>query len=393
MFCGGVNLPKFLPWLGNSQFKVLCAIASLSMFVTTGVSCFAIKERDPTLDGEPFVKDGLMALFKDLWRAVTRLPPQIMRVCEVQFMAWIGWFPFLFYTTTYIAEMYVDPYFEANPNMSQQEINELWEEGTRRGTLALLIYAVVTFVSSVFLPFIIEPTYQTPVMVQGPSTPLTPTAEHALSSSSYFNIEPQSRYSKFLSRVTHINDSFLRKLRIPGLTLRRAWFLSLIAFGICMLLTFFVRGVTMATVLVGFIGVPWALTQWAPFALISSEISKRDAIRRGIIKPPPTHDGELLAANEDDSVDQAGVVLGIHNVAISAPQVLATLISSFIFKFLSKPRGTPGDESVAWCMRFGGVCALVAAYLATRVGEDMESMAAREQAKADGRRVGGGDED
>jgi len=367
-----------LPWLGNTQFKVLCAIASLSMFVATSISCFAIKERDPTLDGAPFVKDGLMALFKDLWRAVTLLPPQIMRVCEVQFMAWIGWFPFLFYTTTYIAEMYVDPYFEANPNMTQQEINALWEQGTRRGTLALLIYSIVTFISSVFLPFIIEPTYQTPVVIQGPSTPLTPTAEHALSSSNYFAIKPQFRSSAIISRATSISDSFLRRLRIPGLTLRRAWVLSLVAFGICMLLTFFVRGVNTATALVGVIGVPWALTQWAPFALISSEISKRDAIRRGIIKPPPTHDGELLAANEDDAVDQAGVVLGIHNVAISAPQVLATLISSFIFKFLSKPRGTPGDESVAWCMRFGGICALVAAYLATRVGEDTEDVAAGE---------------
>src|ERR1700761_8306358 len=123
MFCGGINLPKTLPFLGNTQFKVLCAVAAISMFSTTAISCASIKERDPTLEGEPIKEQGLVALFWDLYRAVRRLPPQISQICWVQFMAWMGYFPFLFYTTTYIAEMYVDPIFENNPNLSQGEIN------------------------------------------------------------------------------------------------------------------------------------------------------------------------------------------------------------------------------------------------------------------------------
>lgn len=109
---------------------------------------------------------------------------------------------------------------------------------------------------------------------------------------------------------------------------------------------------------------------WAPFALISAEISKRDAIRRGYIRPPPTEEGALLAANEDDAVDQAGVVLGIHNVAVSAPQVIATLAGSLLFKWLQKPRGEPGDESVAWFLRLGAIATLGAAFLTMRVGEE-----------------------
>jgi solute carrier family 45 protein 1/2/4 len=66
------------------------------------------------------------------------------------------------------------------------------------------------------------------------------------------------------------------------------------------------------------------------------------------------------------------VVLGIHNVAIAAPQVIATLVSSVMFKLLQKPRGTAGDTSVAWVLRFGGVCALVAAWLTLRVNEEKE---------------------
>jgi solute carrier family 45 protein 1/2/4 len=388
MFCGGVNLPKVLPFLGNTQFKVLCAVASISMLVTTAASA-TIHERDPRLDGAPLRDQGLLALFADLWRSVTRLPTQIMRVCQVQFMAWIGWFPFLFYTTTYIAEMYVDPIFQENPNLSQDEIDELWEKGTRRGTLALLIYSIVTFVASVVLPWIIVPTYQAPIILNKPGTPLTPTTENALSSSSsYFNMKQPSHSPHWMHKLHTTTDALIARCRIPGLTLRRAWLLSHIMFGICMLLTFFVRGVFMATLLVGLLGLPWAITCWAPFALIASEISKRDAIRRGLIRPPPTQDGELLAANEDDSADQAGVVLGIHNVAVSAPQVIATLVSSVIFKVLSKPRGTPGDESVAWCMRFGGVCALVAAWLTMRVGEDTEGLREQDARGAeDGRRL------
>ncbi|KIW00814.1 uncharacterized protein PV09_07793 [Verruconis gallopava] len=386
MFCGGVNLPKALPFLGNTQFKVLCAIASLSMLLTTGMSA-TIRERDPTRDGTPVKEEGLLAVFRDLYRAIGRLPTQIMRVCQVQFMAWIGWFPFLFYTTTYIAEMYVDPIYQENPHLSPEEANKVWEEGTRRGTIALLIYSLVTFIASVVLPWMIEPAYQAPITTQSPGTPLMASSEHGLcSQSTNSSSKPQTLSEQYAHRFGSLVEALISKLRIPGLTLRRAWFMAHIMFATCMLLTFIIQGVFMATLLVGLIGIPWAIAQWAPFALIASEISKRDAIRRGLLRPPPTHDGELLASNEDHSADQAGVVLGIHNVAVSAPQVIATLVSSLIFKGLSKPRGTPGDDSVAWCMRFGGICALLAAWLTLRVGEDKEGLTDQDARSGEDRR-------
>ena len=376
MFCGGVNLPKALPFLGGTQFKVLCAIASISMLVTTAMGA-TIRERDPRLDGKPIKDEGLLAVFRDLYRAVGRLPTQIMRVCQVQFMAWIGWFPFLFYTTTYIAEMYADPIFAENPNLSQDEIDVIWEKGTRRGTLALLVYSIVTFIASVVLPWMIQPAYQAPV-ISKTHTPGTPLTASLHTTETYFK-SPKSTSlpSIYYAKLQSASSTLIRRMRIPNLTLRRAWFLSHLLFATCMLLTFLVRGTLLATALIGLVGIPWAITCWAPFALIASEISKRDAIRRGLLRAPPTEDGQLLAAGEDDSADQAGVVLGIHNVAVSAPQVIATLIGSVVFKFLSKPRGVPGDESVAWCMRIGAVFTLGAAWLTLRVGEDKEGL--REQ--------------
>jgi len=64
------------------------------------------------------------------------------------------------------------------------------------------------------------------------------------------------------------------------------------------------------------------------------------------------------------------VILGLHNVAIASPQIIATLASSLIFKMAQKERGVPGDDSVGWVLRFGGVAALVAAFMTKRVGEE-----------------------
>jgi solute carrier family 45 protein 1/2/4 len=376
---GNVKLPEYFPWLGGSQFKVLCAIASFIMAITVAISCSTIHERDPRWDGTPETQDGVIAFFKSLFHSVRTLPLQIKRVCEVQFFAWIGWFPFLFYITTYVGEIFVEPHLEENPNMEDGDIDKLWEEATRVGTRALLIFAITTFIASVILPFIIPPTYEAPkppevTTPRTPMTPMAPATPSSMNGSGYFALKPQERKKTSGTFNAHIS-SYLSMLQIQSLTLRRAWMLSHVMFAFLMALTFFIRSTLTATILVAFIGIPWTLTNWAPFALIASEISKRDAIRRGLLRPS-NREAALIAAGEDEATnqnsDQAGVVLGIHNVAIAAPQVIATLVSSVIFKMLQKPRGTPGDYSVAWVLRFGGCCAIVAAYLTRRVGEDKE---------------------
>ncbi|KAK4543151.1 hypothetical protein LTR36_005929 [Oleoguttula mirabilis] len=382
---GYIDLPRYLWFFGNTQFKVLCIIASLAMAITLAISCYAIQERDPRLEGEPGKeKGGVVAFFVGLYRSMQKLPPQIQKVCMVQFFAWIAWFPFLFYITTYIGELYVEPFFEENPNMSPTEIDQTWEHATRVGTFALLIFAVTTFSSSVILPFVVASSYKAPEpapvtpMTPGartPGTPLTPHTAGASSAAGYFGYNPAHTDDWSTKPEYQDRNAFQRfcyrlpSLEIRWLTLRRAWMLSHVVFALLMWLTFLVRDTTTATVLVGLIGIPWAMTNWAPFALIAAEISTRDSIRRGHIRAPPTREGELLASGEDEGADQAGVVLGIHNVAIAAPQVIATLVSSAIFKALQKPRGSVGDDSVAWVLRFGGCAALVAAWYTRKVGE------------------------
>ncbi|KAM3417547.1 General alpha-glucoside permease [Cercospora zeina] len=395
---GYANLPKYLWFFGDTQFKVLCVIASIGMGSTLAISCYFVSERDPRLEGEPANYDsGVIAFFKELWISVRRLPPQIKAVCIVQLAAWIGWFPYLFYITTYIGGIYVDGQLRANPNMTDKEIDDAYEHGTRVGTFALLIYAIVSFAASVIIPWLIPSSYKPPE--PQPRTPMTASPTMARNprtvrddddnSGEYFDVRPDTPIRSLTpdggatlrdtgpttasaSKQTWLSRTKRRlpSLEIKWLTLRRAWMLSHILFAILTWLTLLVHNTTTATIIAGLVGIPWAMTMWAPFALIAAEVSKRDRIRRGRIAPPPTRDGELLARGEDDAADQAGVVLGIHNVAVAAPQVVATLVSSAIFKALQKPRGTIGDDSVGWVLRFGGLLALVAAWLTRRVREE-----------------------
>ncbi|KAL2753343.1 hypothetical protein ACRALDRAFT_2110574 [Sodiomyces alcalophilus JCM 7366] len=365
-YCAGyVNLPVYLWFLGNTQFQVLCALASIALGTTVALSTSLIKERDPRLDGTP-TRDmaGIFSFFAQIFASVKRLPPQIKRVCQVQFCAWIGFFPLLFYTSSYIGEIYVEPYLRENPNMSPEELDELYEQATRVGTFALLVNSVVSLLTNVFLPFFIAPTYDSHPVLMGT------TAESD-------NISGHKEHNRW---------SWLDRLHIPGFTLKRAWFGSLVLFAVCMFCTVLVRTVEAATVLIGLAGITWAMTLWAPWAIISAEISRRDALLRaskqrnqsrgmatdgGGPRPRDTwQDGEHGSAQkDDDEMDQAGVILGIHNMAIAAPQMIATIGSSIVFRIWQKPRGTPGDRSMSIVLALGGIAVLISSFFVTRIHE------------------------
>lgn len=354
---GYVDLPSVVWWLGDTQFKDLCAIASIALGSTVLLSCLFIRERDPRLEGPPSRdKPGVPAFFKKIFGSIKRLPPQIKKVCEVQFCAWIGFFPMLFYTSSYIGEIYVEPYLEENPNMTSEELDRLYQEATRIGTFALLIFACTSLATNVFLPFFIAPTYDSQPVGSGDGAP----AAH-------------------LKDYEEEQKSWLDYLVIPGFTLRRAWMFSQILFFVAMTCTVFVRTVEVATVLIGLVGITWALTLWAPWAIISAEISRRDAETRErkqrifsisgdpAVSPGSSNDYSDQSPDDDlkemeEDADQAGVILGIHNMAIAAPQIIATVSSSIIFYFFQKPRGTPGDHSIAIVMALGGIAVLISAY-------------------------------
>lgn len=229
----------------------------------------------------------------------------------------------------------VEPIYLHNPPQTRQETDKIWEAATRCGTFALLVFAVVSLAANTILPVFIVPS------VSNPNSPI---------------------------------KNRLSFLQIPGLTIRRIWIMSHGIFALAMFSTFFVTTVWGATAVVAACGIPWAITLWAPFALLSTEISKRDALKRGLMRdesPQRVPSVSTLRENEEYE-DQAGIILGLHNVSIAAPQIIATVLSSFLFKLLQKPRGEQGDTSLAWVMRFGGVCACAAIFMTMRLAEDNE---------------------
>lgn len=345
---GGINLPRYVWFFGSTQFKDLCAIASIALCSTVLFSTTVIPERNPLLDGRPPSENrlGLFSFFVKIFAAIKRLPPQIARVCVVQFFAWVGFFPMLFYTSSYIGDIYVQPYLEENPHMTPSELDELYERATRMGTHALLIFAITSLVTNVVLPFFIDPTYD--------STGKASSHNHELDADD-----------------TSTLRKWLQYLVIPGFTLRRAWMFSHILFAVSMFLTLVARSIQAATALIGLIGITWALTLWAPWAIISAEISHRQAMYRATkqqLRRITTDDDE--ASEDEREPDQAGVILGIHNMAIASPQMIATLGSSIIFKFFQKPRGVPGDRSYSIVLASGGVFVLFAAYLVHRIDDN-----------------------
>ncbi|KAL0930985.1 sucrose transporter [Colletotrichum truncatum] len=361
---GYVNLPKYVWFLGDTQFKVLCAIASIALGSTILVSTTLIHERDPRLEGPPAQdKAGVISFFGKIFTSIKRLPPQIKRVCQVQFCAWIGFFPLLFYTSSYIGEIYVEPYLEQNPHMTPEELDKLYERATRVGTFALLINSIVSLATNVFLPFFIAPTYDShPILCDAPGeTDGVP--------KDYDDEKP----------------SALDRLQIPGFTLKKAWFASLWLFAGAMFCTVIVRTVEAATALIGLVGITWAMTLWAPWAIISAEISRRDAMLRAArqrhMSPSRRSDGPSSPSlnsiadsnrsvlSEGEETDQAGVILGIHNMAIAAPQIIATVGSSIIFRIWQKPRGTPGDHSIAIVLALGGIAVLISSFFVASIKE------------------------
>jgi solute carrier family 45, member 1/2/4 len=384
-----MDLPKNFPFFGDTQFKVLCVIASIALSSTLLISCLYIKERDPRLEGPPASDNpGLFAFFGQVFSAIRRLPPRIRMICEVQFFSWIGWFPFLFYITTYIGQLYVNPFLK--PDLSDTELDRLWEHATRVGTFALLIYAIVSLAGSVLLPFLIVPSYRPPSPDGSNSTITLSSPVGIRQRSSSFGQLPFTGSATNLSvyvasdgreavdsAPTWLSRTLVR-VQIPGLTLRRMWLLSQILFAICMFSTFFIRTPVAATAMAAVVGIPWALTVWAPFALISAEIAQREEVSRRRYGRLGQHqtaaegsetDGFKQGGDGEGPADQAGIVLGLHNVAVSTPQILATLISSVVFKVLQKPRGVPGDDSLGWVLRIGGVSALIATFFTSRLGE------------------------
>ncbi|CAI6335255.1 unnamed protein product [Periconia digitata] len=287
----------------TTRFRFMTVLSISVLAVTILATVYFIKEEDfgekeYTPEGSNLVVRCLRDV-KDGWKY---MPLQSRRVCFVQFFAWMGWFGFLFYSTSYIASLYM---IEERKRGVEQKVEYLGDAGVRLGTFASLLSAILALATTIVAPYV---------------------ASSTNSKTEWW-------------RETHI-----------------LWFVSHLLYALCTFCTIFVSTVSAAIILVTVTGISWGITQWAPFALIGEDIATHHIEK----------DSRMEKGGQRWMSSQSGAMMGVHNAAISLPQILAALGSSVVFWIFEESKPDQ-DVSLAWVLRASGVAALVAAYLAWRL--------------------------
>jgi solute carrier family 45 protein 1/2/4 len=367
---GALDLSKVLgkTVFGDSQFKKVCVIAALAIAVAQGATCWAVKERVFVSDGKMAMESKsktAVAMVKDLYTTLRNLPPRISAICWVQFWSWIGWFPFLFYGSTWVGEIYLR--YDAPQDTSSDALSDVGRVGSR----ALIVFSFVSFGLSIILPYLARSSSD------DEKPPFTPRPPRSL--------EP------VLSKVPFWNSW--------KPTLPIAWLIANMTFTASMLFAPVVHSVHFATILVALCGIPWAIGGWASFALIGTEINNLSSPTDNnttYARLSPNDDLELLPtstlhvrhasdlSDPDASLtptntatgESAGVYLGVLNIFTTLPQFVGTGISTLVFSILEPGKspelaqhaspeehhGTDGVSGIGVCLFIGAVCSAWAAW-------------------------------
>ncbi|KAK8167173.1 hypothetical protein BC567DRAFT_230731 [Phyllosticta citribraziliensis] len=311
-----------------------------------------------TMNSKEVGGTGALDMFAQLIRTTVNLPPRIAAICVVQFWAWIGYFPFMFYSSTWVGEIYKR--YDL-PKGAQQSADALGEIG-RLGSLSLIIFSTITLVGSLVLPSVVRK----PDDVKPEFTPRPPPG------------------------LAGVAEAFERNK--PSLL--TAWTMSHVVFACSMILAPLAKSYRYATTIVAINGISWAIACWAPFSLMGEEINRLAGSERsgaGYRRVSGSSDIELAggesskggANGSGSSGEMSGVYLGILNLFTTLPQFVGTFISWVVFSVLepgkspelakgahqsgSQHHGRDGPNAIAVCLFIGALSAGVAAYATNRL--------------------------
>jgi solute carrier family 45 protein 1/2/4 len=234
---GAIDLRSvFGPMLGDTQFKQLTAVAALTLCLAVGVTSWAVTERVRVID-EVEEKISPVEVLQTIAKTAMDLPRGIQAICYVQFWAWIGmlsrsfdlfhdtniypgWFPFLFYSTTWVGEVYLR--YDAPADV--KAAGDLTGKVGRIGSQALICFSIITFVMSVVLPFFVK----SPEDERGPN----------------FKTQPPKHLAGAVSGLEKYKPSLLT-----------AWTIAHCLFASSMIFAPFVRSLRAATLIIAICGV------------------------------------------------------------------------------------------------------------------------------------------
>lgn len=481
-FLGFLDLvSSFGGWFGNTQLKSLCVISSLSLLVTVGVTSVSVTERAQLArygeQKQSFFRK-VLGVVMTLYTAILSLPSKIRLIFCVQFFSWYGWFIFLFYSSTWVGEVYTK-YDTQLDNASKDQVGDI----ARVGSLSLTVFSTVSLIVSLILPEGLR-------LLNGNAesdTTLYP-------GSSFLSLGRLTRnpvYRRFRQGTRNLMSPFQSVLKsiVDGKTffgkidLTFVWFASQVIYAVTCFAMPYVKSLQQASIIVSFFGICWAVTTWVPFSLLAEEIlilgqnttsgnsfqtssssssnfsqgsraqdiemiafdhARSESVPQSAISLPvngmhsramsgetielhivqpefdeqdqvspkrkkkymPQYGNSTLSSdqllsipkrhvrnislNEEDfysdgsevistTGEHSGVYLGLHNVAITVPQLLSTFISFLVFSAMepsqlnvenseiedtnfSSTTKNDGGFAIAVTMQLGGIAALISAY-------------------------------
>jgi len=232
----------------------------------------------------------------------------------------------------------------------------------RIGSLSLVAFSVITFASSVMIPWLVESSEQ---------------------ESPEFTPRPPVSIARLLLEVEKYKP-----------TLLTAWTCSHLIFAGSMAMAPFVTSLRAATVIVAMCGIPWALSCWAPFTFMGTEINRLSDSStstdhaypkiRGSLDLESNHHSTFLEKENSPGRSEgnlAGAYLGILNLYTTLPQFIGTFISWIVFSILepgkspelakhahpNEHHSTEGPNAIAVCLFIGALAALIASYETNRL--------------------------
>jgi solute carrier family 45 protein 1/2/4 len=139
---------------GDTQFKKLTLVAAFAILFSSGLTSWAVTERIliSGKDSESGIKEGPIQILRKIFSSAMNLPPRIQAICWVQFWSWIGWFPFLFYSTTWVGETY----FRYDAPLDAKQSKDVLGDIGRIGSMSLVVFSSVTTFGAMFLPMVIQ---------------------------------------------------------------------------------------------------------------------------------------------------------------------------------------------------------------------------------------------
>lgn len=276
---GNVDLLGPFSFLGDSQIKILSVFASLTLVFAHAITIFAVEERILLSDGletrSPsqsfsFTDNIVISSLRSLWETFRTLPPPIWDICKVQAFTWGGWFPILFFSTTYVAEIYQTAYEIQQPAVDKIGASHGSDPATRAGSRAMFLQAVFSFVCSVVLPFLTTSLVPTVFASNtGPNARRVRTSDDEDRDRSYNNTR-MAWSESILDKI--LNSRFFPTIPFPWLDLSLLWMIAHLFFAVLMFSTYIVSRVWSATLVIAMLGFCWAVTCWAPTSLLGQEI-------------------------------------------------------------------------------------------------------------------------